>query len=58
MDSPGEVKIKNGELEQLAEGQGDSQAYGAGVSGISLLPYKFVGNSHEYIRQTGIPAHP
>ena len=24
VDSPGEVKIKNGELEQLAEGQGDS----------------------------------
>ena len=23
-----------------------------------LLPYKFVGNSHELIRQTGIPAHP
>ena len=22
------------------------------------LPYKFVGNSHEFIRQTGIPAHP
>ena len=30
----------------------------AGVSGNSLLPYKFVGNSHEFIRQTGIPAHP
>ena len=29
-----------------------------GVSGNSLLPYKFVGNSHEFIRQTGIPAHP
>ena len=30
----------------------------AGVSGNSPLPYKFVGNSHEFIRQTGIPAHP
>ena len=30
----------------------------AGVSGNSLLPYKFVGNSHEFIRQTGISAHP
>ena len=29
-----------------------------GVSGNSLLPYQFVGNSHEFIRQTGIPAHP
>ena len=29
-----------------------------GVSGNSLLPYKFSGNSHEFIRQTGIPAHP
>ena len=28
------------------------------MSGNSLLPYKFVGNSHEFIRQTGIPAHP
>ena len=28
-----------------------------GVSGNSLLPYKFVGNSHEFLRQTGIPTH-
>ena len=28
VDGPGVVKIKNCELEQLAEGQGDSQAYG------------------------------
>ena len=30
----------------------------AGVSGNSRLPYKFVGISHEFIRQKGIPAHP
>ena len=34
------------------------QLFTSGVSGNSLLPYKFVGNSHEFIRQTGIPAHP
>ena len=28
-----------------------------GVSGNSRLPYKFVGISHELIRQKGIPAH-
>ena len=28
----------------------------AGVSGNSRLPYKFVGISHEFIKQTGIPA--
>ena len=28
VDSPGEVKIKNGAFEKLIEGQGDSQAYG------------------------------
>ena len=29
-----------------------------GVSENSHLPYKFVGISHEFIRQKGIPAHP
>ena len=29
-----------------------------GVSGNSRLPYEFLGNSQEFIRQTGIPAHP
>ena len=29
-----------------------------GVSGNSRLPYKFVGISHEIVRQKGIPAHP
>ena len=29
-----------------------------GVSENSRLPYKFVGISHEFIRQKGIPAHP
>ena len=28
------------------------------MSGNSRLPYKFVGISHEFIRQKGIPAHP
>ena len=32
--------------------------YHPGVSGNSRLPYKFVGISHEFIRQKGIPAHP
>ena len=43
MDSPGEVKIKNGELEQLAEGQGDSQAYGGhhwGLGCCHFIPHK------------------
>ena len=31
---------------------------GSGVSGNSRLPYKFVGISHEFIRQKGIPDHP
>ena len=31
---------------------------GSGVSGNSCLPHKFVGISHEFIRQKGIPAHP
>ena len=30
----------------------------AGVSGNFRLPYKFLGISQEFIRQTGIPAHP
>ena len=30
----------------------------AGVSGNSRLPYKFLGISREFIKQTGIPAHP
>ena len=30
----------------------------AGVSGNSLLPYKFLRNSQEFIRKKGIPAHP
>ena len=29
-----------------------------GLSGNSRLPYKFMGISHEFIRQKGIPAHP
>ena len=34
------------------------KTFGAGVSGNSRLPYKFLRNSQEFIRQTGIPAHP
>ena len=30
----------------------------AGVSGNSLLPYKFLRISQEFVRQKGIPAHP
>ena len=43
VDSPGEVKIKNGELEQLAEGQGDSQAYEGhhwGLGCCQFIPHK------------------
>ena len=30
----------------------------SGVSGNSLLPYKFLRISQEFVRQKGIPAHP
>ena len=49
VDSPGEVKIKNGELEQLAEGQGDSQAYEGhhwGLGCCHFIPHKL----HKVIR--------
>ena len=34
------------------------QSFLSGVSGNSLLPYKFLRNSQEFIRQKGISAHP